>query len=73
MRAIVVKGTGGLSWQDVPSISTPGKRNHLSKVSAAGINRADLLQAAGMYPAPPGAIDILGLECPAWSPRSERG
>jgi putative PIG3 family NAD(P)H quinone oxidoreductase len=32
------------------------------KVCAAGINRADLLQAAGNYPPPPGASDILGLE-----------
>ena len=34
----------------------------LVKVSAAGVNRADLLQAAGKYPPPPGASEILGLE-----------
>ena len=34
----------------------------LIKVRAAGVNRADLLQAAGKYPPPPGASDILGLE-----------
>lgn len=32
------------------------------KVTAAGVNRADLLQAAGNYPPPPGASEILGLE-----------
>jgi NADPH2:quinone reductase len=32
------------------------------KVRAAGINRADLLQAVGKYPPPPGASDIIGLE-----------
>lgn len=32
------------------------------RVAAAGVNRADLLQAAGNYPPPPGASDILGLE-----------
>src|SRR3954469_5767366 len=32
-------------------------------VVAAGVNRADLLQAAGHYPPPPGASDVLGLEC----------
>ncbi|HJW95427.1 MAG TPA: NAD(P)H-quinone oxidoreductase [Thermoanaerobaculia bacterium] len=32
-------------------------------VVAAGVNRADLLQAAGHYPPPPGASEILGLEC----------
>lgn len=33
------------------------------RVAAAGLNRADLLQRAGHYPPPPGATDILGLEC----------
>ncbi|BCG26269.1 NAD(P)H quinone oxidoreductase [Pseudomonas tohonis] len=33
------------------------------RVAAAGLNRADLLQAAGHYPPPPGASDIIGLEC----------
>lgn len=32
-------------------------------VSAAGVNRADLLQRRGFYPPPPGVTDILGLEC----------
>ncbi|MFY9918400.1 MAG: NAD(P)H-quinone oxidoreductase, partial [Mycobacterium sp.] len=32
------------------------------EVSTAGVNRADLLQAAGKYPPPPGASEILGLE-----------
>ncbi len=33
------------------------------RVAAAGLNRADLLQRAGLYPPPPGASEILGLEC----------
>lgn len=32
------------------------------RVAAAGVNRADLLQAAGSYPPPPGASEIMGLE-----------
>lgn len=32
-------------------------------VAAAAVNRADLLQRQGMYPPPPGASEILGLEC----------
>src|SRR5687767_2916522 len=32
-------------------------------VRATAVNRADLLQAAGHYPPPPGASEILGLEC----------
>jgi putative PIG3 family NAD(P)H quinone oxidoreductase len=35
----------------------------LIKVEAAGLNRADLLQRQGFYPAPPGITDVLGLEC----------
>ncbi|WP_429487412.1 NAD(P)H-quinone oxidoreductase [Pseudomonas sp. S30_BP2TU TE3576] len=33
------------------------------RVAAAGLNRADLLQKAGLYPPPPGASQVLGLEC----------
>jgi putative PIG3 family NAD(P)H quinone oxidoreductase len=35
----------------------------LIRVAAAGVNRADLLQRQGKYPSPPGASEILGLEC----------
>ncbi len=40
----------------------PGRGEVLIKVSAAGVNRADVLQAAGHYPPPPGASEILGME-----------
>nr|WP_269806721.1 NAD(P)H-quinone oxidoreductase [Pseudomonas sp. NMI760_13] len=33
------------------------------RVAAAGLNRADLLQRAGLYPPPPGASPYMGLEC----------
>ncbi len=33
------------------------------RVVATGVNRADLLQVAGLYPPPPGVSDVLGLEC----------
>jgi tumor protein p53-inducible protein 3 len=33
------------------------------RTKTAGVNRADLLQAKGLYPPPPGASEILGLEC----------
>ncbi len=39
-----------------------GPSDVLIEVKAAGLNRADLMQRAGMYPPPPGASDILGLE-----------
>jgi len=40
----------------------PGRGEVLIRVAAAGINRADLAQAMGAYPPPPGAPDTLGLE-----------
>ena len=35
----------------------------LVRVTAAGVNRADLMQRAGHYPPPPGASELPGLEC----------
>ncbi len=61
MRAITVEGPGQLRWQEVPDPRV-GPGEVLLAVTAAGINRADLLQAAGKYPPPPGASEILGLE-----------
>ncbi|MGD1204894.1 NAD(P)H-quinone oxidoreductase [Mycobacterium seoulense] len=61
MRAIVAESSDQLSWQDVPDASA-GAGEVLIKVAAAGVNRADVLQAAGNYPPPPGASDIIGME-----------
>src|SRR5205085_9249632 len=41
----------------------PGARDLLVKVRCAALNRADLMQRQGFYPPPPGASEILGLEC----------
>lgn len=43
-------------------VPTPGEGEVLVKVSAAGVNRPDVMQRSGMYPPPPGASDIPGLE-----------
>jgi len=40
----------------------PGDDEILIKVSAAGVNRPDVMQRQGMYPPPPGAPDLPGLE-----------
>lgn len=61
MRAIVAESPDQLSWQDVPDVSA-GPGEVLIKVAAAGVNRADVLQAAGKYPPPPGASGIIGME-----------
>ena len=61
MRAIVLESSDQLSWQEIPDV-TAGPGEVLIKVAAAGVNRADVLQAAGKYPPPPGASDIIGME-----------
>lgn len=61
MHSIVVASKGQLTWQEVTDIA-PGEDEILIKITAAGVNRADLLQAAGKYPPPPGASETLGLE-----------
>jgi putative PIG3 family NAD(P)H quinone oxidoreductase len=43
-------------------VPRPGAGEVLVKVAAAGVNRPDVLQSRGLYPPPPGASDILGLE-----------
>lgn len=62
MKAVIANGDAPLALEDVarPEI---GSGEVLVKVSASGLNRADLLQRKGMYPPPPGASDIMGLEC----------
>jgi tumor protein p53-inducible protein 3 len=65
MRAVVVRAPGGpevLELGEVPD-PVPGEREVVIDVSAAALNRADLLQRRGVYPPPPGASTTLGLEC----------
>ncbi|MCX7540074.1 NAD(P)H-quinone oxidoreductase [Corynebacterium antarcticum] len=51
-----------LTWSEAPT-PEPGTGEVLVEVKAVGVNRADLLQAAGHYPPPPGVSEIIGLEC----------
>ncbi|MEU7480073.1 NAD(P)H-quinone oxidoreductase [Lentzea sp. NPDC042327] len=65
MHAITVREPGGpevLEWTEVPDLS-PGPGEVLVDVAASAVNRADLLQRQGLYPPPPGASDVIGLEC----------
>jgi len=43
-------------------VPAPGDGEILVKVAAAGVNRPDVMQRMGLYPPPPGAPDIPGLE-----------
>jgi NADPH2:quinone reductase len=65
MRAVVISRPGGpevLEAREVPT-PNPSRGEVRVRIHAAGVNRADLLQRAGAYPAPPDApADIPGLE-----------
>jgi putative PIG3 family NAD(P)H quinone oxidoreductase len=65
MRAVTVPAPGGpeaLALADVPDpVAGPGEV--VLDVVATAVNRADLLQRMGFYPPPPGASELLGLEC----------
>jgi NADPH:quinone reductase len=64
MLAIDPEGPGGpevLAAVRRP-VPTPGPGEVLIKVAAAGVNRPDVLQRRGLYPPPPGAPSIPGLE-----------
>ncbi len=65
MRAIVCERSGPPEVLRISEVAdpTPGEREVLIEVHASALNRADLLQRRGLYPAPPGASEILGLEC----------
>src|SRR5258708_32140873 len=65
MRAVVITRPGGPEVLEIQEVETPepvGEQVRV-RVRASGINRAELLQRAGMYPAPAGSPqDIPGME-----------
>lgn len=64
MRTVVAPqpdGAEDLALVERP-VPRPGPGEVLIEVAAAGVNRPDILQRRGLYPPPPGAPDILGLE-----------
>jgi putative PIG3 family NAD(P)H quinone oxidoreductase len=65
MYAITLREPGGpevLEWAPVPDPEA-GPGEVVLDVVASAVNRADLLQRQGQYPPPPGASEIIGLEC----------
>jgi putative PIG3 family NAD(P)H quinone oxidoreductase len=65
MKAVVFDQPGDESVLRVGEVEAPALVPGALRirVAAAGVNRADLLQRRGMYPPPPGASPLLGLEC----------
>lgn len=64
MRAIQVENPGAAYVLRVTDteMPAPGPGEVMIKVAAAGLNHADMAQAKGLYPPPPGASPILGME-----------
>jgi putative PIG3 family NAD(P)H quinone oxidoreductase len=65
MRAVIAPDPGGpeaLVVTDRPD-PQPGPGEVVVDMTATAVNRADTLQRQGFYPPPPGASDVLGLEC----------
>ncbi|ABD86361.1 NAD(P)H-quinone oxidoreductase [Rhodopseudomonas palustris] len=64
MTVIGISKPGGpeVLLPETRPVPTPGPGEILVKVQAAGVNRPDVAQRAGVYPPPPGASDLPGLE-----------
>lgn len=65
MRAVTVPTPGGVDALEVVDrpVPEPAEGEVLIRVTAAGVNRADILQRQGFYDPPAGATPVLGLEC----------
>jgi putative PIG3 family NAD(P)H quinone oxidoreductase len=66
VHAATLTSFGGpelFAWAEVPDPGAPGPGEVLIDVAATAVNRADCLQRQGFYPPPPGASEIIGMEC----------
>lgn len=64
MQAVAIRRFGGPEVLDLVPVDdpAPGRGEVVVRVRASGVNRADLLQRRGLYPPPPGASEVPGLE-----------
>jgi NADPH2:quinone reductase len=64
MTAVAIQGKGGpeVLVPETRPVPQPGPGQVLIKVAAAGVNRPDVLQRKGLYPAPKGHSELPGLE-----------
>jgi putative PIG3 family NAD(P)H quinone oxidoreductase len=65
MKAVLTEKFGDENVLKLGETADPvaGDEEILIRVRCAGLNRADIMQRQGFYPPPPGASEILGLEC----------
>ena len=64
MKAITLTGFGDTDMLQYSDVETPAPAEGqiLIQVQATSVNRPDIIQRQGNYPAPPGDSEILGLE-----------
>jgi putative PIG3 family NAD(P)H quinone oxidoreductase len=65
VKAVLARGAGGPEVLELTEVPDPevGPGDVLVEVAATAVNRADLMQRMGFYPPPPGASEVIGLEC----------
>jgi putative PIG3 family NAD(P)H quinone oxidoreductase len=65
MKAVIVQQPGNEDVLKLGEVPEPSIKPDeiLIRVHAAGVNRADIMQRQGFYPPPPGASEIIGMEC----------
>jgi len=65
MKAVLVEKPGDENVLKIGEVAEPAIKPDeiLIRVRAAGVNRADIMQRQGFYPPPPGASEIIGMEC----------
>jgi len=65
MKAVLIEKPGDESVLKLGEVADPVPKDDelLIRVKCAALNRADIMQRQGFYPPPPGASEILGLEC----------
>ena len=62
MKAIQIEEDKSLTWTEMNDPEC-GDDEVMIEVKASAVNRADIMQIAGLYPPPPGASEVPGLEC----------
>ena len=71
MKAIHIQSDTSLVWQSCEPVAVKAGQVRIA-IAYSAMNRADLVQRAGLYPSPEGFSDIPGLECSGTNLRGRR-